>query len=291
MALPWHQHASWGNDVISQRGINWQDGKPRDSWDGIDVYALDHLSSDVAAHDSSRGVATVSKNQSEPEGPIVALKLSGYVGPRGLSFDRSSHPCPFRSGDVICLLEGGFSLLSGMHQHLIRLDSRSLNLGQLTPYGLQGASRIPDTPKTSRDQQKIGEVSNPVIIVSRRECYPDGIGLTAALFIAGIGLESWAIALLCKSQRNRWGWLLAGLSLAGWIGGCLRIYIRDKANAHDPYYCQQFQHDSEIVPQKNLDPTIFAGYNKYTASILNTDKQIAVVAAMGQGPASEQSSA
>jgi hypothetical protein len=94
-------------------------------------------------------------------------------------------------------------------------------------------------------KQEAGSLSDPVVLVSRRECYPKGLAFTAGLFLVGIGLECWSTVPLYNRRRSGWGWMLASLSLGWGIGGFLSAYLDDKANGQHGYYCQTLQHDGQ----------------------------------------------
>ena len=140
---------------------------------------------------------------------------------------------------------------------------------------------------TDGDEEQIRTISNPVILVSRREGYPKGLAFTSGLFLSGIGLELWAVVLLYTRLKSLWGWGLAILSLGCWICGFLSVYFSDKDgtdrsdNHHIP------QHNSAIVPQKYLDVQHYLGYIYYRgldmANVLSVDKKIAVIGALAEG--------
>jgi IS1 family transposase len=180
------------------------------------------------------------------------------------------------------ILEGGIRLFSGMHQHLIRLEASSLDLGQLASYGLQGASPVPDTAEPDERQKYTNPKGNFVVTILGRGRDDPYIGLNLILMF---GLESWSVVVLLNNRRSRRGWLLAFGSLLCLVRLGVSLHREDEERQRE--YHHFLQHNAEIVPQKlltryNCWGTLnTAGENM--ANVLNTDKQIAIIAALSEG--------
>jgi hypothetical protein len=74
--------------------------------------------------------------------------------------------------------------------------------------------------------------------------------------------------------------LIAGfLILMGYVDG----EPDDSDDSNNVLPSQNSPQHGEIVPQKHLDIVQFLGYNNYMGSILNTDKQIAIIGQLAEG--------
>ena len=165
-----------------------------------------------------------------------------------------------------------------LRQHLSRHRLRSFQFPERQ-------SSVNDAENANEDQKVTGNDSGyiPVVLV---------------LLLLCLGADIWAANLLFNyGWRSRRGWLAVGLSLSffgcaaiTFWSGCYpwhwyRCLQNSKKHSQD---CQSFQHNSTIVPQKSLDRKLLLGYSIYReakemANVLNTDKQIAIIAALAEG--------
>jgi IS1 family transposase len=99
------------------------------------------------------------------------------------------------------------------------------------------------------------------------------------------GLWGCAVFLLYSRWHDWRGWLLASLSLLCLVR--LGISLECDQRQRQREYRQHFEHNNKNVTPKPLTPDVFVYYSNASeadmANVLNTDKQITVIAALAEG--------
>jgi len=214
---------------------------------------------------------------------------------------------PLRLGRSNCSPEGGHlesfrvSVVNDIYRNVQRNISRGICHGKANlfrrklnvqfrplfnnpcPNRLMCLPRLPRYYSTSNDNSPYSDSIGPCY-----EYVPPGQVI--------LGVISFVLAgfLLFRRERRSDTTFLVGCLI--FFGGVMLLfgheyYCSDKQSHSnhppDTYIPQSFQHNSEIVPQKNIDFSEFSGYintsSRAMANVLNMDKQIMVIRALAEG--------
>jgi IS1 family transposase len=227
---------------------------------------------------------TVGKLYLNWEQPIVALSSRGHYLIKLWLRDSGNHPRAFGSDDVIGLFQSGFS-------------------GSLCSDNAPASDKhAPSSYASEQNGECIGYPIRNVafrIALNRDVCggeFADSYGafFVFCCFAIGIILELFAAAILFNKRDSWFGWSIAIVSGLFWIVAAVTPVIgRLPWDWGRSYDCKQNsddnqpQHDAKIVYQKpltlaNLWFTVI-DRGLVMANVLNTDKQIAVIAALAEG--------
>lgn len=195
---------------------------------------------------------------------------------KALNFTRDyGKPSPFFKPTLIGLLFHFRQLIP--HVRRLRLHQ----VGLLLNFA-EGQASNDDSSHADQGEESVNPDDGLVVAILGRGRNDPYIGPNVLI---AYGLWGWSVALLYRRGRDWRGWLLVGLSLLCFIRLGVSLEWDQKERQRD--YQQEFEHDSKNVSQKLLTSTILSYYSYSSeadmANVLNTDKQIAVIAALAEG--------